>query len=143
MVRIQRLTSEDYDDMVNLWEKAGLSYRPRGRDRKKAIKKQIKESPDLFLGAFLEEELIGCIIASFDGRKGWINRLAILPEHRRRGVAQLLISAAEEALFKRGAEVIGALVFDTNEPSTTLFRKMGYTASEDILYLSKRECEES
>ena len=143
MVYIRRLTDKDYDSLLTLWEKAGLSCRPKGRDSKEAIQKQIEEAPDLFLGAFLEEELVGCIIASFDGRKGWINRLAVLPEHRRRGIAQILISAADEALQKKGAQVIGALIFDTNEPSLELFQKMGYKIAEDILYLSKRESEES
>jgi ribosomal protein S18 acetylase RimI-like enzyme len=142
-MKIKRLTPSDYDNLVTLWEKAGLSYRPRGRDSKKAIQEQIQESPDLFLGAYLEEELIGCVVASFDGRKGWINRLAVLPEYRRQGIAQTLIQATELALKRRGAEVTGVLIFETNEPSLALFQKMGFKAHEDIVYLSKRKSEKS
>lgn len=143
MIQIRALTQKEYDDLVTLWEKAGLPYRPKGRDSKEAIQKQIQENPDLFLGAFLEGELVGSIIASFDGRKGWINRVAVIPAYRRQGIAQHLIEAAEKALKKRGATVIGTLIFDTNTPSLNLFEKMGYNVSEDILYLSKRESQES
>ena len=142
-MKIKRLTSFDYDNLVALWEEAGLSYRPHGRDSREAIQEQIQKSPDLFLGAFLEEELIGCIVASFDGRKGWINRLAVLPEYRNQGIAQTLIHAAELALKRKGVEVTGVLIFETNEPSLALFQKMGFKVHEDIIYLSKRKSEKS
>lgn len=140
---ITPLTEKDYTGIVDLWEKAGLSYRPKGRDSKKAIQEQIEENPDLFLGFFLNNELIGCVIATFDGRKGWINRVAVLPEYRRQGIGTQLVKAAEKALKKRGAAVIGVLIFETNTPSLHLFQKMGYVTSNNILYLSKREYEES
>lgn len=140
---IKPLTIKDYPAMVTLWEKAGLPYKPKGRDSKKAIQKQMAENPDLFLGAFLNNELIGCIIATFDGRKGWINRVAVLPEYQRQGIGVQLVKAAEKVLKERGAHVIGVLIFDTNKLSLTLFQKVGYYISKDILYLSKRESDKS
>lgn len=142
-MQIKSLTPADYDDLVTLWEKAGLSYRAEGRDSKKSVQQQIEENADLFLGAFSKGELVGCVVATYDGRKGWINRLAVLPAYRRQGIAQKLIIAAEKALKRRGAEVIGALIFESNIPSLELFQKMGYTLYEDIQYLSKRESEKS
>ncbi|MBU7046696.1 MAG: GNAT family N-acetyltransferase [Theionarchaea archaeon] len=139
---IRSLVQEDYDDMVTLWEESGLSYRSKGRDSKELLQKQIEENPDLYLGAFINDKLIGCVLATFDGRKGWINRLAVSPEYRKRGIGQQLIDAAEKALKMRGATVIGVLIFDTNTPSLNLFEKMGYTIHDNIQYVSKRDSEE-
>ena len=139
---IRSLVQKDHDDLVTLWEESGLSYRPKGRDSKELLQKQIEENHDLYLGAFSNDKLIGCVIATFDGRKGWINRLAVSPEYRRQGIGQQLIDAAEKALKKRGATVIGVLIFDTNTPSLNLFEKMGYTIHDNILYVSKRDSEE-
>jgi ribosomal protein S18 acetylase RimI-like enzyme len=143
MLQIRPLSKRDYDSLIILWEKAGLPYKSKGRDSRKAIQRQIEENPDFLLGAFLENELIGCVIASFDGRKGWINRVAVSPDHRKTEIATYLIEAAEKALRKRGAEVIGVLIYKTNELSLRLFQKIGYSTAEDILYLSKRESKES
>jgi ribosomal protein S18 acetylase RimI-like enzyme len=143
MIEIRLLSPDYYDHLISLWEKAGLSYRPKGRDSREEISRQMKENPDFFLGAFLEGELVGCIIATFDGRKGWINRLTVLPEHRRQGIAQVLITGAEDALRKRGAEVIGILIYEDNVPSLNLFQRMGYLIGEDLVYLSKRDRRES
>jgi len=138
-VKIRRLVPEDYQKMIELWEEAGLPYRPKGRDSKESIEKQMKESPDFFIGVFDGERLIGTVIASFDGRKGWINRLAVHPEYRRRGIGQLLIKEAEAVLKERGAWVICALIERENKPSLNLFEKCGYKLSNDIVYASKRE----
>lgn len=91
----------------------------------------------------MKDEMVGSVIASYDGRKGWINRVAVSPEYRRQGIAQKLISASEEALKKRGAEVIGVLIFESNAPSLALFQNLGYETDESILYLSKRKSTES
>jgi len=143
MVEIRQFTIGNYDELISLWERAGLQYKPRGRDSREALQAEMEQSPDLHLGAFQGGELIGSIIASFDGRKGWINRLAVDPVYRRKGIATLLVQAAEQALQRRGARVIGALIFSTNTPSLRLFEEMEYQKGEDNIYVSKRENTES
>lgn len=138
-MRIQPLTIDHYEEMIRLWEAAGLSHRPKGRDQKNHIQGEIAENPDLFLGAFDGAALIGTVIGTWDGRRGMINRLAVHPEHRGRGHAKLLIAACEEALRRRGAKIICALVEDYNTESLALFKRAGYTVGDDIVYLSKRE----
>ncbi|RLG50420.1 MAG: hypothetical protein DRO00_08700 [Thermoproteota archaeon] len=139
LVEIRRLVPDDYEKMIRLWEEAGLPYKPKGRDSRESIEKQMKENPDFVIGAFDGERLIGTIIASFDGRKGWINRLAVHPEYRRRGIGQLLIRKAETVFKEKGAWVICALIERENKPSLNLFEKCGYKPSNDIVYVSKRE----
>ncbi|UCE74255.1 MAG: GNAT family N-acetyltransferase [Methanomassiliicoccales archaeon] len=136
---IKSLTIDSYDSIIALWESAGLPYKPEGRDSREEMKKQLERDPDLTLGAFEEDELIGVIMGTDDGRKGWINRLAVLPKYTRRGVASKLIHSLEYTLRKRGRKIICTLVEDWNEVSLDLFKKAGYEKHEDIFYLSKRE----
>jgi ribosomal protein S18 acetylase RimI-like enzyme len=139
MTRIQELTIGDYEDMVKLWKQSLLPFKPKGRDSKQEMRRQMKENPELFLGAFERKTLVGIVVGSYDGRKGWINRLAVDPEHRRKGIAQLLIARIEMALKKKGTRIICALVEESNQESISLFEKIGYVLHRDILYLSKRE----
>ncbi len=141
-VKVNVLTVDDYDDLVALWRDAGLPYRPKGRDSKGSVENQMEHDPEFFLGAFLDDRLVGSVIVTFDGRKGWINRLAVAPGSRRKGVARVLIERAELALRKRGAEVIAALVESENSPSLALFEESGYRVHHDIVYLSKRDSED-
>ena len=83
------------------------------------------------------------MIGSYDGRmKGWINRLAVDPNHRRTGIGQKLIEEIEMILKERGSAVLGVLIEMPNEESVGLFRKMGYKSHPDILYVSKRESQD-
>ena len=143
-VEIRTLSIEDYDSIIKLWERAGLPSKPKGRDSKRAMERQMVSSPDLFIGAFYQGKLVGVVIGSYDGRmKGWINRLAIDPERRRMGIAQRLINAVERNLEKRGAAILCALFETPNNGSLSLFKKLGYTVHRDILYASKRESEDA
>jgi len=141
-MEIRRLQVEDYPRLVELWSKAGLPFKPKGRDSPQAIAKQMKENPDFFIGAFENGKLIGAVIASSDGRKGWINRLAVDPEYRRRGIAKAWTTEAEKALRQKGLKIFCALIEDSNKASKELFRKCGYVEHRDIIYFSKRESDE-
>jgi len=141
---IRRMTIGDYDEVLDLWKKAGLNnIRKLGRDSRESIQRQLSLENCIFLVAEMNKKMIGVVIGSHDGRKGWINRLAVDPEFRNRGVAQSLILKVEEELKKMGIRVFSALIFESNIPSLNLFSKMGYRTHRSILYLSKRLDEEA
>ena len=138
-MEIRKLTIDQYEELVNLWRRAGLPFKPKGRDSKEAIARQMNATPEFFLGAFENGRLVGAVIVSSDGRKGWINRLAVDPDFRRRGVASTLVAEAERVLRKHGIRIFCALIEDGNEASKRLFKKCGYVEHHDIIYFSKRE----
>lgn len=141
-MEIRRLTIADYDKIMGLWSRAGLPSRPKGRDSREAISAEIKADPDFFVGALDRDRLIAVAIISSDLRKGWINRLAVDPEHRNRGVAKALIAECEKTLRKRGLRLFCALIEDTNVASRNLFKNCGYVEHHDILYFSKRDSDD-
>jgi ribosomal protein S18 acetylase RimI-like enzyme len=141
-MQIRKLTVKDYDDIIQLWRKASLPYKPEGRDSQSAMEFQMKKNPSFFLGAYDQNRLVGTVIASYDLRRGWINRLAVDPEYRRRGVSQKLIAAAEKVLRKKSARIIGALIDNYNVASLSLFKKYGYVEHHDVVYVSKRDSDE-
>lgn len=138
-LKLRELELEDYEEIIALWERAALPYRPQGRDSRQAIAAQMERDPGLFLGAFDSGRLIGTLIGSDDGRKGWINRLAVDPEYRCRGIARRLLAEAEQRLRERGRKIIALLVEDWNKVSLNFFQRCGYVVDRSILYGSKRE----
>jgi len=149
-ILFHNLTREDYDAIISLWERAGLPFRPEGRDSREEMKAQIARDPELFIGAFDGEgssdgeergRLVGVIVGTDDGRKGWLNRLAVDPDYQKKGIGRALVEECERCLRQRGRKIICVLVEDWNEKSLRLFRKNDYVLHRDILYLSKRESE--
>jgi ribosomal protein S18 acetylase RimI-like enzyme len=142
-VEITRLSPTDYPQILALWERAGLSIRPRGRDSHGAFARQLASGIQTVLGLRERETLVGVIVITHDSRKGWLNRLAIDPACRRQGLALRLIEAAEEHLRSEGIQVIAALIEEGNGPSLALFAAAGYADHPGIHYLSKRPSPEA
>lgn len=138
---IRPVSSGEIPAILKLWKRAGLMYRPRGRDSVKCLREQRRCNPDLFIGAFGEGGLIGVSIVTDDGRKGWINRLAVLPGVRRKGIATGLVGASEKALRRRGRKMFCTHIVKGNTESLELFKRLGYKVETEILYLTKRESE--
>jgi ribosomal protein S18 acetylase RimI-like enzyme len=138
-VIIRRLRPEDYEKLIALWEEAGLPYKAKGRDSRENIICELKRQTAIFLVAEMDGKLVGSVLGTHDGRKGWINRLAIHPEYRRRGIAKMLVSSVEEHFEALGIEIYAALIEAWNETSMTVFERLGYQKHEGIYYYSKRK----
>jgi len=140
MIVLRRLTVEDHAAILALWQRAGLnSIRPQGRDSRQALAAQLARG-QVVLGLEEDDRLMACVLITDDTRKGWINRLAVDPDYRRRGLAARLIAEAEKELRARGLQVFGALVESENVESLSLFQREGYK-THDIVYVSKRDGE--
>jgi GNAT superfamily N-acetyltransferase len=136
---IRHLDSSDYDNLIDLWTRCGLSYRPKGRDSREAMRGEFRRMDTGLFGMFDENRMIGAVIGTSNGRKGWINRLAIDPDYRGRELAGYLIKEAENFLHDLGIKVIAALIEDFNTPSMSAFTKAGYSCDPKINYFSKRD----
>lgn len=142
-IKIRKFRIEDYDDVIKLWSVSKLPYKPLGRDSKEKILQEITQPQCIFLVAAYKGNLIAVALGTHDGRKGWINRVAVSPKFRRKGVARLLINELEEKLSKAGINIIACLIEEDNEESKHLFKALNYIKHNDIIYFTKRKNIES
>jgi len=137
-MRIREAKREDYDDIVSTWEASGLSYRPNGRDSRESISGELAGGHSVFLVAEERGKIVAVAFGTHDGRKGWINRLAVRPELRRQGIARQLVKELEQRFEARGIHIVTCLIEGWNEASQAFFAEIGYIRHEDIVYFSKR-----
>ncbi|HET90298.1 MAG TPA: GNAT family N-acetyltransferase [Chloroflexi bacterium] len=144
-ILIRPLGTDEYDDLMALWQRAGLhSLKPQGRDSRAAITRQLASGVQTILGLEIEHQLVGAVIATHDSRKGWINRLVVDPDRRRRGYGTQLIQAAEQVLREQGIQVIAALIESDNPASLALFERAGYVQVDaGMYYMTKRDSAEA
>lgn len=138
--QIQRLGLQDYEAICAVWAASGLHIRPTGRDSRENFARQLESGIQIPLGATLDGQagqLVGVALVTHDGRKGWINRLAVRPEVQRRGVGRALIRAGEQVILGMGLEICAALIEHFNAASLALFQSEGYKV-EQTYYVTKR-----
>jgi ribosomal protein S18 acetylase RimI-like enzyme len=107
-VSIRRGRPEDIGQVLELWARAGAS--PTVTDTWEVLAQLLGASQSILLLADIDGQLAGTVIGGWDGWRGNIYRLAVLPEYRRRGVASALMREVDAALLAMGARRITALV---------------------------------
>jgi N-acetylglutamate synthase len=132
------LSAADYPAIVYVWERAGLHIRLAGRDSAAAFAEQLARGSQRAIGLRDGSDLVAVAVLTHDGRKGWINRLAVDPAYRRRGLAARLVAEAERWFLEdQGLQVWSALIETWNTPSRALFEHLGY-GQVDVVYVTKR-----
>ena len=132
------LRLDDHAAILALWQRAGLPVRPDGRDSPDAFARQMASGRQRLIGLRHGDRLVTVVLLTHDGRKGWINRLAVDPEYRRIGLATLLVEECERWFREEmGLEVYAALIEGENTDSQALFARLGY-AQPHIVYVSRR-----
>jgi ribosomal protein S18 acetylase RimI-like enzyme len=96
------------------------------------IKNKVRIQPELLLVGELAGTIVGAVIAGFDGVRGWIYHLAVLPEHRRRGFATTLVRSAEQRLQDLGCPKVNLQVRPTNHEVVAFYRSVGYQVEERV-----------
>ena len=135
---IRILNCSEIDKLIDLWNNSSLPIKPEGRDTKDNLKNQIRIANNRFFVAELDHQLIGAVIASHNGRKGWINRLAVLPEFRGKGIAASLIERSERFFLSHNIKIFACLIEDWNDISMNFFHKKDYISHRDIIYFTKK-----
>lgn len=138
-MKIRNMKKEDYERLIELWERTELDYKPDGRDSKVHVSKELEINPDLFLVAEENCKIIGSIFATYDGRKGWLNRVAVDPEFRGKGLGKKLCLKAENVLRKRGCIIFAMGIHESNKISKAMAKSLGYEERKDIIYFRKKD----
>jgi ribosomal protein S18 acetylase RimI-like enzyme len=123
-VSIRIGTDGDIPDVLEFWRHAETA--PSATDDPEGLSVLLAAVPYALLVAECNGLIIGAVIATFDGWRGNMYRLAVLPEHRRRGVARSLVHEGERRLRSVGAMRITALVAHELDGATQFWSSVGF-----------------
>jgi ribosomal protein S18 acetylase RimI-like enzyme len=107
-VTIREARPNEVGEVLALWRAADAL--PSVTDTVDDVRRIVESDRAWLLVAEHGGRLAGTLIATFDGWRGHLYRLAVLPELRRRGFATALVRAGEERLRAAGARRLAAIV---------------------------------
>jgi ribosomal protein S18 acetylase RimI-like enzyme len=121
----------DIDAVLGVWG-AHRSAAADVVDTREDLELLLATDPEALLVAELEGHTVGTLVATWDGWRGGIHRLVVVPEHRRAGIGRALVEEAHRRLEARGAKRINILVADADPGATDLWRAAGYRTDPRI-----------
>ena len=86
---------------------------------------------------FCLDHVVGTVLVGYDGVRGWVQKVAVDPAYRRRGIASLLMDAAEKALRELGCPKLNLQTRTGNTSAFEFYKEAGYDV-EDRVSMSKR-----
>jgi len=141
MIDIRPYRDTDRPAVVAIWERCGLTrpWNDPGRDiaRKQAV------DDGLFLvavhsgDAVGDEAVVGSAMFGYDGHRGWVNYLAVDPDHQGQDIARTLMDRGEEMLIRLGCPKLNLQVRSDNRNAIAMYRRLGYDV-DDVVSLGKR-----
>ncbi len=131
-----------YDDkmyrqqVVDLWRLV-FGYEKAHNEPNLAIDKKIAVDDGLFFVALHDTNVVGAIMAGYDGHRGWIYSMSVHPEWRNRDIGSRLLARAEEELQDRGCMKVNLQVLADNRHVQSFYEAHGY-ATEERISMGKR-----
>ena len=129
-MELRPYAATDESAVVDLWRRCELT-RP-WNDPRNDIQRKLTTQPELFLVGEVDARVVATVMAGYDGHRGWVNYLAVAPEHRAKGYGRLLMRHVEERLVAMGCPKLNLQVRATNHAVLEFYRKLGYSVEERV-----------
>ncbi len=136
-MKIRRMTLGDFSSCYALWQQTTVELQSYEKEQKEVAQMLLLNPDSCFVGIH-QGKIIGTVLGIFNGRRGWIYHLAILPQYQKKGYGSLLLQQTEETLLKRGASVVLLWLEYTNLDKLPFYLKKDYAVYHDALALRKK-----
>jgi ribosomal protein S18 acetylase RimI-like enzyme len=129
-VSIRQASLSDIEAIMGLWRDAQAT--PSVTDSADGLRRAMSEPSLCLLVAEVDGTLAGTVIATFDGWRGNMYRLAVHPQFRCRGIARALVQQAQGWLIERGVKRISALVEKDHPWAVGFWETVGYQLDQHM-----------
>lgn len=134
-MKIRTFDIEDQAAVIELWQACALVV--AWNDPAKDIARKLKVGADLFLVGESSGEIVATVMGGYEGHRGWINYLAVSPQHQRKGYGRKMMHAVEQRIQLKGCPKINLQVRGTNTQAAAFYQSIGYDI-ENVIGLGKR-----
>jgi ribosomal protein S18 acetylase RimI-like enzyme len=135
MLEIRPYKEVDETQVIQIWSDCGLVV--PWNDPKTDIKRKLAVQRHLFLIGCTEGNVIATVMAGYEGHRGWINYLAVRPDHQGTGIGKLMVQEVERLLKTEGCPKINLQVRSSNDKVIKFYEHIGYKV-DDVVSLGKR-----
>ena len=128
----RKFKKSDTEAVIKLWKKCKLIV--PWNDPFKDINRKLSIKDNLFIIGEMNKHIIASAMAGYDGHRGYIYYLAVLPEYQKKGIGSSLLSIIEKKLLKVGCPKINLFVRNTNIRVKAFYKMNDYEIQDSQIY---------
>jgi ribosomal protein S18 acetylase RimI-like enzyme len=136
-MEVRELTIEDYDAVVSLWRSCEGIGLHSDVDSRQWLAMYLQRNPGLSFVAVEGGRVIGAVLCGHDGRRGYINHLAVAKDFHGHGIGAALAERVINRLRNIGIRKCKGFVFRDNRPAIEFYQKNGWVERNDLKVVSK------
>ncbi len=133
-VLIRTFEMRDYEQVAALWRAAGLTLHLS--DDAQSIQQKLERDPELFIVGEVDGQVVGAVLGCYDGRRGWVNHLAVAPRRQRNGLGTMLMAELEARFRAIGCVKVNLLIEPDNSGVQRFYDGIGYIRDE-LVFMEK------
>jgi len=139
---VQEMTIQDYDEVFALWQESeGIIL--SDVDSKNDIARFLERNPGLSFVAHDNGQLVAAVLCGHDGRRGYIDQLAVRKSHRRQGIGKGLVARCLYNLMRIGIRRWHLFVLEDNQDAITFWNKLGWAKRVEMVAMSHHQVNEA
>ncbi len=135
LVVIREMDISDYPQVIELWSETEAMLL-RDADSRENIGKYLERNPNLSFVALDGDNVVGAILVGTDGRRGYVQHLAVNSSCRGQGIGAALISSAVDALSEIGIDKTHLFVANENINAQAFYEKLGWFPRDEVRMFS-------
>ncbi|MFC2055390.1 GNAT family N-acetyltransferase [Chloroflexota bacterium] len=135
-VRIREMTLRDYDEVYKMWQST-REIILGDVDTRECIARFLELNPGFSYVALQDDLLVGAVLCSQDGRRGYIDHLTVRESHRRQGIGRALVLRCLYHLMRVGIRRWNLFIFEGNQDAIEFWEKIGWSPKFNMLMMSQ------
>jgi len=135
-VQIKEMQIEDYDEIHALWQSINEIVLSEV-DTRESIARFLERNPGFSYIAIIEDKIVGAVLCSHDGRRGYLDHLAVEETHRLQGIGKALVLRCLYNLMRVGIRRWNLYVFEGNQEAIKFWKKVGWSPKLNMVMMSQ------
>ena len=134
-MNIRAFEPSDHPDVLRLWQTTpGIVV--RDVDAGAPIAAYLAKNPGMSFVAVVDDHIVGAVLCGTDGRRGYLQHLAVHPDYRRQGLGRRLVQRCLDALAAAGVDKCHLMVLADNRDAAEYWTHLGWELRSDLHLMS-------
>ena len=135
-IQIQEMSMDDFDEVYELWQSTPEIVLS-DIDTHESIARFLERNPGFSYVARQAGSLVGVVLCSHDGRRGYLDHLAVRESHRMQGIGKALVIRCLYNLMRVGIRRSNLYIFEGNQEAIDFWKKIGWSPKLNMVLMSQ------